>query len=96
MGDVARALRCDRLKTVNPCAKNEARTPAAVARDKPAATSRASWARNDPLAALVLRGAHGPDRIMIAGEWLVIDGAPVGLDLDRLIAEHRRAALDFA
>ena len=70
--------------------------PAAVARDKPAATSRASWARNDPLAAMVLRGAHGPDRIMIAGEWLVIDGAPVGLDLDRLIAEHRRAALDFA
>ena len=51
---------------------------------------------HDPLAALVLRGAHGPDRIMIAGEWLVIDGAPVGLDLDRLIAEHRRAALDFA
>ena len=31
-----------------------------------------------------------------AGEWRVIDGQPVGLDLDRLIAEHTRAALDFA
>ena len=33
---------------------------------------------------------------MIAGEWRVIDGAPVGLDLAALIAEHARAARDFA
>jgi 8-oxoguanine deaminase len=33
---------------------------------------------------------------MIAGEWRVIDGEPVGLDLGALIAEHREAARDFA
>jgi hypothetical protein len=32
---------------------------------------------------------------MIAGNGGV-DGEPVGLDLNRLIAEHRAAALDFA
>ncbi len=32
---------------------------------------------------------------MIAGEWRVVDGQPVGLDLDRLIAEHKRAARRF-
>ena len=51
---------------------------------------------HDPLAALVLCGAHRADRVMIAGEWRVVDGAPVGLDLDRLIAEHKAAARDFA
>jgi 8-oxoguanine deaminase len=51
---------------------------------------------HDPLAALVLCGAHRADRVMIAGEWRVADGEPVGLDLDRLIANHKRAALDFA
>ena len=51
---------------------------------------------HDPLAALVLCGAHRADRVMIAGDWRVVDGRPVGLDLDRLVAEHRRAALDFA
>src|SRR5580698_2055323 len=50
---------------------------------------------HDPLAALVLCGAHRADRVMIAGEWRVVDGAPVGVDLDRLIAKHKRAALDF-
>ena len=51
---------------------------------------------HDPLAALVLCGAHRADRVMIAGEWRVVDGQPVGLDLARLIAEHQRAAQDFA
>ena len=51
---------------------------------------------HDPLAALVLCGAHRADRVMIAGDWRVVDGAPVGLDLDALIAEHQRAARDFA
>jgi len=50
---------------------------------------------HDPLAALVLCGAHRADRVMIAGDWRVIDGEPLGLDLDRLIAEHKQAALDF-
>ena len=51
---------------------------------------------HDPLAALVLCGAHRADRVMIAGRWRVVDGAPVGLDLAALIAEHREAARDFA
>jgi 8-oxoguanine deaminase len=51
---------------------------------------------HDPLAALVLCGAHRADRVMIAGEWRVADGEPIGLDLAALIAEHQRAAKDFA
>ncbi len=51
---------------------------------------------HDPLAALVLCGAHRADRVMVAGDWRVVDGKPVGLDLEALIAEHKRAARDFA
>jgi len=51
---------------------------------------------HDPLAALVLCGATHADRVMVAGEWRVVDGAPVGLDLTALMAEHRAAAKDFA
>ena len=51
---------------------------------------------HDPLAALVLCGAHHADRVMIAGRWRVVDGAPVGVDLAALIAEHREAARAFA
>jgi 8-oxoguanine deaminase len=51
---------------------------------------------HDPLAALVLCGAHRADRVMIGGQWRVLDGAPVGLDLDKLIADHREAARHFA
>ncbi|SEP70331.1 8-oxoguanine deaminase [Faunimonas pinastri] len=43
---------------------------------------------HDPLAALVLCGAHRADRVMVAGEWRVEDGLPVGIDLARLRAEH--------
>ena len=51
---------------------------------------------HDPLAALVLCGAHRADRVMIAGDWRVVDGEAVGLDLDQLMAEHKAAARDFA
>jgi len=51
---------------------------------------------HDPLAALVLCGAHRADRVMIGGRWRVIDGAPVGFDLARLLAEHAAAAAQFA
>src|SRR5271165_4025870 len=51
---------------------------------------------HDPIAALVLCGAHRADRVMIAGEWRVVDGEPVGLDLRALIAEHKAAARDLA
>jgi 8-oxoguanine deaminase len=51
---------------------------------------------HDPIAALVLCGAHRADRVMAAGRWRVIDGQPVGVDLEALLAEHRAAARDFA
>jgi len=49
----------------------------------------------DPLAALVLCGAHMADRVMIGGDWSVIDGLPVGADIDRLRHEHGAAARRF-
>ena len=51
---------------------------------------------HDPLAALVLCGAHRADRVMVNGEWRVIDGQPVGIDLGALLAEHAEAARRFA
>ena len=51
---------------------------------------------HDPLAALVLCGAHRADRVMIGGRWRVIDGALVDFDLGALLAAHRAAAKDFA
>jgi 8-oxoguanine deaminase len=51
---------------------------------------------HDPIAALILCGALRADRVMAAGQWRVIDGAPVGVDLQALIAEHQAAARDFA
>jgi 8-oxoguanine deaminase len=46
----------------------------------------------DPLAALVLCGAHRADRVMVGGRWIVADGAIPGLDLAALIARHSAAA----
>ena len=51
---------------------------------------------HDPLATLVLCGAHRADRVMIGGAWKVIDGQPVGVDLQKLIADHTQAARHFA
>ena len=51
---------------------------------------------HDPLAALVLCGAHRADRVMIGGRWRVVDGALVDYDLGALVAAHRQAAKDFA
>lgn len=50
---------------------------------------------DDPLAALVLCGAHEADRVMVKGRWTVEDGLPVGLDIGRLRHEHGRAAAAF-
>ncbi len=50
----------------------------------------------DPIAALALCGAHRADRVMVAGRWRVIDGAPEGIDLEALIAKHKAAARAFA
>jgi len=46
----------------------------------------------DPIAALVICGAHRADRVMVAGRWIVEDGTIPGLDLDRLRHQHHRAA----
>ncbi len=45
----------------------------------------------DPLAALLLCGAHVADRVMIAGEWKVIDGQTTDIDLDELTHAHEQA-----
>jgi 8-oxoguanine deaminase len=50
---------------------------------------------HDPIAALVLCGAHAADRVMVKGDWRVVDGAPVGVDVARLRYEHGRAARRF-
>ncbi len=50
----------------------------------------------DPLAALVLCGAHRADRVMVAGRWVVEDGAIPGLDLPALTARHGLAARELA
>lgn len=49
----------------------------------------------DPLAALVLCGAHTADRVMVKGEWRVEHGQPVGIDVAQLRAEHGAAAKAF-
>jgi 8-oxoguanine deaminase len=46
----------------------------------------------DPLAALVTCGAHRADRVMVAGRWVVEDGAIPGLDMAGLIRRHNAAA----
>lgn len=47
---------------------------------------------HDPLAALVLCGATKADRVMVNGEWTVIDGELTRLDLNELIQQHTLAA----
>ena len=46
----------------------------------------------DPVAALVICGAHRADRVMVNGRWVVEDGAIPGLDLPGLLAAHHAAA----
>jgi 8-oxoguanine deaminase len=46
----------------------------------------------DPLAALVLCGAHHADRVMVGGRWIVEDGQISGLDLAALMRRHSAAA----
>ena len=47
---------------------------------------------HDPLSALLLCGADRADRVMVGGQWRVIDGQIEGLDIKGLIADHRQAA----
>jgi len=46
----------------------------------------------DPIAALVLCGAHRADRVMVGGRWAVEDGRIPGLDVDDLMRRHTVAA----
>jgi 8-oxoguanine deaminase len=46
----------------------------------------------DPLAAVILCGAHRADCVMIAGEWRVTDGMPSGVDVEKLRREHSALA----
>lgn len=46
----------------------------------------------DPLAALVLCGAHQADRVMVGGRWVVEDGSIPGLDLPALLRRHGAAS----
>ncbi len=50
----------------------------------------------DPVAALVLCGAHRVRHLMIGGEWRVIDGDMTGVDLARLRAQHQELANSLA
>ena len=50
----------------------------------------------DPLAALLLCGAHRADYVMIQGRWVVEQGEIPGLDLEDLMAQHRALATDLA
>ena len=45
-----------------------------------------------PIAALLLCAADRADRVMVGGEWRVMDGQIPGLDVAGLIAEHSAAA----
>ena len=49
----------------------------------------------DPLAALVLCGAHRADRVMIGGKWKLADGKPINIDLGQLLFDHGLAAKRF-
>jgi 8-oxoguanine deaminase len=46
----------------------------------------------DPVAALVVCGAHHADRVMAAGRWVVEGGAIPGLDMAALVRRHTAAA----
>jgi 8-oxoguanine deaminase len=46
----------------------------------------------DPIAALVVCGAHRADRVMVGGRWVVEDGAIPGLDIPALVRRHNAAA----
>jgi 8-oxoguanine deaminase len=46
----------------------------------------------DPLAALVLCGAHQADQVMIAGRWVVENGQIPAVDLAQLMDAHNRLA----
>ncbi|NRP36340.1 8-oxoguanine deaminase [Marinobacterium sp. xm-d-579] len=51
---------------------------------------------HDPLAALLLCGAHRAEAVMVNGEWRVKAGELVGQDIERIMHEHKEAANTLA
>ena len=47
---------------------------------------------HDPLAALLLCGAHQADAVMVQGQWRVRDGSIMDLDIKALISRHQQSA----
>ena len=50
----------------------------------------------DPLAALILCGAHKADYVMVAGQWRVEKGLINSMDMEALMANHHQSAADLA
>ena len=48
---------------------------------------------HDPLATLVLSGAHRAEAVMVNGEWRVKDGELLGVDLKDILSHQKKAAL---
>ena len=51
---------------------------------------------HDPLAALLLCGAHKAESVMVNGKWRVARGELVDLDIAEIMFEHQRAAQSLA
>lgn len=49
----------------------------------------------DPLAALIMCGAQSVDRSMINGQWRVVDGQLVGVDVVNMMSMHQQSAKDL-
>ena len=47
---------------------------------------------HDPIAALVLCGAHQADRVMVQGDWVVVDGQLAHMDVQKLQEQQSTAA----
>ena len=50
----------------------------------------------DPVAALVLCGAHRAEHVMVKGQWRVTDGHLVAGDLDSLLAKQHQLSANLA
>jgi 8-oxoguanine deaminase len=50
---------------------------------------------HDPLAALVLCGAHQADQVMVAGQWQVRDKRLIHRDISEIQAQHSKMALNL-
>ena len=46
----------------------------------------------DPIAAIILCGAHKADHVMIQGRWVVTKGEVIGIDVPELLRKHSESA----